>query len=126
MDKTIIQFFKYILIGGSAFLIDYSLLWILTERFNFFYLISSAISFISGLIFNYLLSVRWVFDKRKLKNKKLEFLFFSLVGIAGLAINQLSIWFFTEKLKIFYMYSKLLSSAIVLLWNFGVRKFFLF
>ncbi|MGC8728285.1 MAG: GtrA family protein [Elusimicrobiales bacterium] len=126
MDKTIIQFFKYILIGGSAFLIDYSLLWILTERFNFFYLISSAISFICGLIFNYLLSVRWVFDKRKLKNKKLEFLFFSLVGIAGLAINQLSIWFFTEKLKIFYMYSKLLSSAIVLLWNFGVRKFFLF
>ncbi len=126
MDKTIIQFFKYLLIGGSAFLIDYSLLWILTERFNFFYLISSAISFICGLIFNYLLSVRWVFDKRKLRNKKLEFLFFSVIGIAGLSINQLSIWFFTEKLKIFYMYSKLLSSAIVLLWNFGARKFFLF
>ncbi|HOJ87045.1 MAG TPA: GtrA family protein [Elusimicrobiales bacterium] len=126
MDKTIIQFFKYLLIGGSAFLIDYSLLWILTERFNFFYLISSAISFICGLIFNYLLSVRWVFDKRKLRNKKLEFLFFSVIGIAGLFINQLSIWFFTEKLKIFYMYSKLLSSAIVLLWNFGARKFFLF
>lgn len=126
MQKNLIQFFKYILIGGSAFLIDYSLLWILTEKFNFFYLISSAISFICGLIFNYILSIKWIFDKRKLRNKKLEFIFFSVIGIAGLAINQISIWFFTEKLNIFYMYSKLFSSTIVLLWNFGVRKFFLF
>lgn len=106
---------------------DYFFLWFLTEFIKIHYLISSAISFIIGLIINYSLSIKWVFDKRKLRNKKnIEFILFSIIGLVGLVINQLLIWFFTEKIRIFYLYSKLIAAIAVIIWNFTTRKVLLF
>lgn len=126
MSVIFLEFIRYIIVGGISFLADYLLLWVLTEFLKVYYLISSAISFIFGLIINYTLSIQWVFNKRKLNSKNKEFIFFTLIGIAGLVLNQLSMWIFTEKLKIFYMYSKLISATIVLFFNFIARKYLLF
>jgi putative flippase GtrA len=126
MKDYLKSLFRYIFVGGIAFIVDYSLLYILTEKLKFYYIFSSFISFIAGLIVNYILSIKFVFEKRKMKNKKLEFMYFSLIGIGGILINQFLMWFFTEKIGFFYMYSKLLSVTIVFLWNFSIRKYFLF
>jgi len=126
MKDYLKSLFRYIFIGGIAFIVDYSLLYILTEELKFYYIFSSFISFVAGLIVNYILSIKFVFEKRKMKNKKLEFIYFSLIGIGGILINQFLMWFFTEKIGLFYMYSKLLSVAMVFLWNFSIRKYFLF
>jgi putative flippase GtrA len=124
--KLFNQFSKYAVVGGFAFIVDYSLLWFLTEKIKFYYLISALISFITGLVINYILSVKFVFDNRKINDKKIEFFYFSLIGVAGVIINQASMWFLTEKIKIFYMKSKLITALIVLMWNFSIRKIFLF
>lgn len=126
MLKLFNQFSKYAVVGGFAFIVDYSLLWFLTEKIKFYYLISALISFITGLVINYILSVKFVFDNRKINDKKIEFFYFSLIGVAGVIINQASMWFLTEKIKIFYMKSKLITALIVLMWNFSIRKIFLF
>lgn len=121
------QFIKYVFVGAVAFIADYFFLWFLTEFIKIYYLVSSAISFIIGLIINYSLSIKWVFDKRKLiSQKNIEFIVFSIIGLAGLIINQFLIWFFTEKIRIFYLYSKLIAAVVVIMWNFGVRKILLF
>lgn len=80
----------------------------------------------TGLIVNYILSIVWVFDKRRIKNRRLEFLFFGIIGIIGLIINQFSMWFLTEKTQIFYLYSKIIAAILVLIWNFTIRKILLF
>jgi putative flippase GtrA len=78
------------------------------------------------LITNYLLSISWVFNKRTLDSKKLEFGVFTLIGIVGLALNGVLIWFFTEYLQIYYILSKIIAAAIILSWNFAARRFILF
>ena len=62
MRKLIKQIMRFGVVGASAFVIDYGLMIILTEICGINYLVSSGISFTVSVIFNYVLSVRWVFD----------------------------------------------------------------
>ncbi|MBT9151516.1 MAG: hypothetical protein DDT40_01712 [candidate division WS2 bacterium] len=125
-DNTSIQLFRYVFVGGVAFLVDFGSLYLLTEFFGIYYLTSAAIAFLLGLITNYILSISWVFNKRTLNNIKIEFGVFTIIGIVGLALNVVFIWVFTEKLQLYYLYSKIISAVIILFWNFFARKFTLF
>lgn len=126
VDNTLIQLFRYIFVGGFAFIVDFSSLFILTDLLGIYYLASAALAFILGLITNYILSISWVFNKRTMDNAKLEFGVFALIGIVGLGLNELFIWFFTEQLLLYYLYSKIISAIIILFWNFFARKIALF
>ena len=125
-DNTLIQLFRYTFVGGVAFIVDFGLLFILTDFFDIHYLISAALAFLLGLTTNYVLSIVWVFNKRTLKNRWFEGGIFVLIGIIGLVFNELFIWFFTEHVHFHYLQSKVVSTAFVYLWNFLARKFILF
>ena len=125
-DKTHIQMFRYLFVGGAAFIVDFLSLFILTDFFGIYYLSSAAIAFILGLIANYFLSISWVFNKRKLKSRHIEFGMFALIGIIGLGFNEIFIWFFTQNLQIYYLISKIFAAVIILFWNFFARKYILF
>ena len=73
------QLFRYTLVGGLAFVVDFGTLALLTERLGIHYLHAAAISFVLGLSINYGLSVFWVFDKHRLDNRFREFAIFSLL-----------------------------------------------
>lgn len=125
MKKLIAQVLKFGVVGGTAFLIDYSIMIALTEFFGINYLISSGISFVVSVIYNYILSVHWVFDVDKNGNKKKEVVVFILFSVIGLGLNQLLMWIFVSKVHVFYMLSKIFVTAIVMIYNFVTRKFFL-
>lgn len=126
-DNTLIQLLKYTIVGGTAFLIDISILIALTEILNLHYLISAAISFTIGLLYNYFLSTIWVFRYRKYQNILFELFLFGIIGTIGLGINEVVLFYFTEILQLpNYIYSKLISTFIVYIWNFFARKYLLF
>lgn len=120
------QFFKYFIASGIAFIVDFSLLWILTDILKLYYILSATISFIIGLLTIYTISTKWVFSERKLENKTKEFIIFSLIGLVGVFINTLGIWLFTEKMHFHYLISKIVVTFFVFMWNFLVRKLVLF
>ena len=125
-DSTLIQLFRYTLVGGIAFLVDFGTLYALTEGAGLHYLVSAALSFCLGLLTNYSLSVVWVFQRRRLSSRWAEFGVFGLIGLVGLGFNELTIWLLTEKLGLHYLMSKIASTVCVYLWNFFARKFALF
>lgn len=124
--KTFIQLLRSLLAGGVAFAIDWSILFFLTEFFHIHYLISSNIGFIFGLSVNYFISIFWVFDKRSLNKKHIEFILFLIIGIIGLVMNGLFVWIFTEYVCFHYLVSKVFSTIIVFSWNFTAKKSILF
>jgi putative flippase GtrA len=125
-DTLKIQLLRYFFVGGIAFLADFGALFLLTQFCHIYYIISAALSFLLGLIVNYILSTRWVFTSRSYKSKYLEFLVFSLIGVIGLGINEIFIWILTDALNVFYLYSKIITTIIVYFWNFFARKNLLF
>ena len=123
--KLFSQIIKYWFVGGTAFVIDAGLLFLLTECCWIHYLISGMISFTASVIYNYILSVKWVFDAKKDANKTQEFIVFIVLSVIGLGINQLFMWLFVDMMHIYYMLSKIIATVIVMVYNFITRKIFL-
>lgn len=127
-DKTknlLLQMFKFLLVGGLAFVIDYVTLIICKEVFHINVLISAAIAFTVSVIINYILSVKWVFDVDKNKSKEKNFITFIIFSIIGLGLTELIMWFGVDILKISYLIVKIIATAIVMVFNFVTRKLFL-
>lgn len=121
-----IQVFRYTLVGGLAFVVDLVLLFVLTEYAHWHYLVSATLSFLAGLLVNYILSTQWIFRSSKIKNKKIEFILFGLIGVIGLGLNNVLLYFFTDLIGLYYMLSKLITAVLVYAWNFLGRRYFLF
>ena len=121
-DSGAVQLLRYGFVGGAAFLVDFGALWALTALAGLHYLASAALAFCAGLAVNYLLSVRWVFARRRLRNRAHELAVFAAVGVAGVGINELVMWLLTGVLGVHYLGSKMAAAVVVFVWNFAARK----
>lgn len=131
-DNTLIQFFRYVFVGGLATVADWGISALL------FYIVfgckyavaANTLSFAVGLIVNYLLSTLWIFKKSKVKSKAVEFIGFALIGLVGLLITAGVTVLFRHWLMnvtaAYQIIAKVSATAISFLWNFFARKFLLF
>lgn len=125
-SHRLVEFLRYFLVSLVSLGTDFSLLYVLTELAGFHYLVSAVFSYLAGLVVNYLLSTYWVFAKRRLSNRAVEFSVFALVGVIGLGVNELLMWVFTGVLLLHYMISRVFSAGIGYVWKYFVRKHLLF
>lgn len=125
MKKLIAQFMKFGIVGVLAFLIDYGLMVALTEFFGVPYLISNTVSFIVSVIFNYLASMRYVFERRDDLSRRREFIIFVVLSIIGLILNDALMWLCVSIWFIDYRIAKFIVTFLVAIWNFVTRKIFL-
>lgn len=125
MKKLIEQIIKFGFVGFLCFFIDYGIMVFLTEVFKVDYLLSSGISFTVSVIVNYILSVTFVFETDKNKNRFKEFVVFVFLSVIGLGINEACMWFAVEIVSIHYMISKIGATAVVMVYNFVSRKIFI-
>ena len=95
-EKLLLQMFKFAIVGGTAFLIDYIILIICKEVFHLDTLLSAAIGFTISTIVNYILSVTWVFDvsgKHSGKRNFIIFVIFSIFINIFEKLLKLMLWF---------------------------------
>lgn len=125
VKKLIAQFMKFGIVGVIAFLIDYGLMVALTEFFGVPYLISNTISFTVSVVFNYVASMRYVFERRDDMSRRREFIIFVVLSIIELILNDLFMWLFVSVWFIDYRIAKIIVTVLVAIWNFVTRKIFL-
>lgn len=125
MKKLIAQFMKFGIVGVIAFVIDYGFMVLLTEVFGVPYLISTTVSFIISVIFNYFASMWFVFKRKDDMSRRREFIIFVVLSVIGLVINDVFMWLMVDFLFIDYRISKIVVTFIVAVWNFVTRKIFL-
>ena len=125
MKKLLAQFMKFGVVGVIAFVIDYGLLALLTELFGINYLVSATISFTASVVFNYVASMRYVFTHKEGMSRRREFVIFVVLSVIGLLINSGCMWAGVELLGVHYLLTKIVATAIVMIWNFVTRKIFL-
>ena len=78
-DSFYIQFFRYIFVGGTAFVVDFGFLYFFSDICGIYYLISAILSFIISVLVNYVMSTKWVFNQDKIDNKVVEFNLFIII-----------------------------------------------
>ena len=149
------EIFRFLLVGGTATLVDYLVFyvfrqWILPPTlcqnggWDVWSLgIATALGFCVGLLVNWVLSVTFVF--RQVENKQeassgKSFLIFALIGAIGLGITELGVLLLVAVLPEVVLFgdvaflgvawsewiSKIVMTCIVLVWNYFGRKIFIF
>ncbi len=119
------QFFKYCVGGGTAFIVDFSILYTLTDIFGLWYLWSATLAFTVAASVNYIIQRFWTFKSTNTSVSK-QFPIFIATQIVGLFINNTTLYFLVDHLGVYYLLAKIAATAIVLIWNFWASKKFVF
>jgi putative flippase GtrA len=123
--ETLSQLIKYVGVGGSAALIEWSIFAISFFVFNFHYFLGVVISFVFATFANYFMSVKYVFTSGKYtKYKKIILLYF--VSFIGLIFNLVLMWLLFSQFEFPSMASKIMATGCVFMWNFLLRKYWVF
>lgn len=115
------QFAKFALVGGIATGIDWGLFYILALKLNLYYQLSLIISFSSSAIFNYSFNKIFTFKSKSKKIIKQFFTFFVL-SIIALLLSMLLMFIFIEVVSLEKMFSRILTTAIILFFNYAVHR----
>lgn len=119
------QFGRFAVVGLVSLAVEYSLLLYMVEVQSINYLVATTISFFASVVVNYLLSMRYVFERREDISRKREFTIFAVLSAIGLGLNDLYMFVGVGVLNIGYQAMKLISTFFVTWYNFFSRRRFL-
>lgn len=125
MKKLIAQVMKFVVVGGLSFVLDFIIYFVLTNFLSVYYLIAGFFSFTLSLIFNYLMSMKYVFKSKDDLKKSHEFVIFATLSVMGLGLNLLSLYVLVDLFKMNDLIAKVFVAGIVMVFNFVTRKIFL-
>jgi putative flippase GtrA len=124
LPKGFLQFFRYLICGGTSTLVDMTVLYCLTHFAHTNHLVATPIAYVTGTVTNYTLNTLLVFKSSG--NIKKEFPTFAAIGIIGLLWTEIFMWLFVNVLGTYIMVAKIIAVIFVLNWNFFMRKKFVF
>ena len=109
---------RFLLVGSTGTVINFGLLWILTEYAGMWYVLSAAIAGLLATVNNYTLNHLWAFGDRKESNgnKVLGFLKYSTAVGIGYA-SYLGIVILLTEVGVWYILSAGIATAV----TFAIR-----
>ncbi len=119
------QFLKFAAVGLASLAVEYAFLVYLLQSLDMNYLMATTISFIASIVFNYILSMRYVFVHKEDMSRRREFIIFSVLSAIGLGLNDLYMFIGVGLLNIGTMSMKLISTFFVTWYNYFSRRKFL-
>ena len=138
MKNLMNQILKFGVVGFFCFLIDFGLTTGLTNIFGVHYSISKFLGFVISAVVNYILSIKYVFTKKKEMDQKKEFTVFLILSAFGLIINEIVMFVCIDVIyahsrmlnnmisdKLMVSIAAIVATGIVMIYNFISRKLFL-
>lgn len=125
-QKLLSEVRAYGIASAVALTVDLLLLRTLVTWIGWHYLPASAVAFSAGATVAYLLSVRFVFPIRKLRNPYLEFASFLALGLAGVVVNAIALFVAISGAGLGLISAKLLAAGCTFATNFTLRRQLLF
>jgi putative flippase GtrA len=126
MSGLVREAFGYALASLGALLADVAILTFLVQVCGWGSVAAAAVSFMSGILVIYLLSVRFVFKNHRLADRRAEFVSFGAIGAVGLAINVGVIFVLVNRLGLHYIAAKGVAAGCTFTFNFFARRQLLF
>lgn len=115
---------RFAAVGLSAFAIDY-VLFMLLHLLGMPYLVANIASYTIATIYNFVLSMRFVFSGKASQTRLQQFVIFLVLSAIGLVLNELYLYIFVSLLVITPAISKVVATFLVTIFNFITRKLLL-
>jgi putative flippase GtrA len=124
--KEIETFSKATVAAIGATVVDFGTLTIWVEVLHQFYPIGVALGAAFGAVTNFLLNRHWAFDAARVP-VGIQALKYAVVSAGSLLLNTGGVYLVTEKLHLFYLFSKIgVALVVALLFNYPLQRFFVY
>lgn len=118
---------RYFVVSLAAFALDLMVLSACLRLLGLTVALAATAGFAAGVLLAYVLSTRWVFRHRIYRAApKLELAMFVLIGLAGLGITQIVLWFGASTLGLLPELVKVAAAGMTFVFNYAIRKSLLF
>ncbi len=121
----LIKFLKFGVVGLVGAAVDFFFTWLCKEKLKWNKFLSNSIGFTIAATTNYILNRIWTFQSNNNEVGR-EYLSFLGISFIGLALNNLLIYLFHEKLKMNFYLAKVYAIALTAVWNFIANYLFTF
>ena len=140
-SKLLMQIMKFAVVGGTSFVIDFLITMVVSALMRKFGLsiesaaaVGGIFGFCISLIYNYIMSMKFVFERKDDMDRRKEFLIFTLLSAVGLGLNELILYFgvvacngiipdIVAKYPSYITAGvKIVATGIVMVYNFISRK----
>jgi putative flippase GtrA len=117
---------RYFFVGGAAATVDFVLFALLNRAMGVPWFWAGVTGFAVATLVNYVLSVRHVFTSGVRFSRGGEITLVFTVSAIGLAVNQTVLWLLIEGTGWNSLIAKVVATASVFFWNFGLRHSYIF
>ena len=118
------QFARFMAVGAVGTVVHYTILILLVEKMEVSAVLGSSVGAIAGAFVNYFLNYYYTFRSNRRHAKAI--VQFYIVAGSGFLLNALSMWIMVDVLDIYYLLGQLVTTGIVLLWNFWLNRIWTF
>ena len=131
------QIFKFGIVGGVCFVIDMGVTMGL-KLIGVHYLVAGFFGFVVSVVFNYILSFKFVFERKEDMDRRKEFVIFVVLSAGGLLINEIILYICMDVVYENWNWlnqtisenlatagAKIAATGVVMFYNFITRKKFL-
>jgi putative flippase GtrA len=119
------QIIKFAIAGASGAVVELGLYTLLVSFFSVHYLTANILSIITGILVNYLISQKWVFESGRYQPRA-EFLAFCVVSAITIAFNQTIVWLLVDYAELHNVLAKIMAILTVAIFNFFAKKYLVF
>ena len=124
IKQNLLQFLLFGAVGAVGTAGHYTTLVLLVEILHWDPAVSSFIGAVVGAVINYILNYRYTF--KSCQPHHIAASKFMLIAALGAGINTLLMFLFVHRLQVYYLLAQVITTGIVLLWNFLLNKMWTF
>jgi len=124
--KSFYEFIKFSIVGIVNTFVNLLVLFILTEFFGVYYLISAVFAFLAAVTNSFILNKIWTFNYKLKNNLHIKYTQFLIVSVIAFFVNLWILYFFTEYLHFYYLLSQIIGIVCNLIINFLGNKLWTF
>ncbi|MBN1494799.1 GtrA family protein [Candidatus Peregrinibacteria bacterium] len=123
------NFLKYTIVGTLGLIVDMACLYVFVEFVHIPLLIATTMAFVISVVHNFFLHKYWTFKDLSHQFNR-QFISFFVIAVVNLGLTVVLMYIFVDFFHIWYMFSKVITTIIVLftsytantIWTFKLRK----
>lgn len=120
------RIFRFLVSGGTSTFTNIFLLYLFTDIFGIWYIISAVMAFIAAFIVSFSLQKFWTFNDMSKDGIHRQAIIYFTAALINLFINAGLLYVFVEYLKLHYLIAQVIISVFIAIENYFIYQFVIF
>ena len=118
------SFLRYVFVGGSTFVLDFSLLFLTHSILNMNIAVATSLAYWISIIYNFSLNRHWTFSAADKSSLKKHALYYGLLLLFNYVFTVLFVGIMSQ--YVYFGLAKVVAVLIQITWTYVVYKKFIF